>query len=86
MAASNSIKASPLRFHFLPFESWSWKGAEQIDLDSLLAFARDPALNIYRLKGRFRLTNGRTIFLHKVGSEITFENTVERSRNPNLSR
>jgi len=74
---SNSMKAGPLRFHVPPFQSWSWKGTEQIDLDRLTAFVKEPALNIYRLKGRFRLTDGRTILLHKVGSEIVFENTVE---------
>lgn len=77
LAASHSTKAGPLGFHVPPFESWSWKGTERIDLDGLMAFARDPALNIYRLKGRFRLTDGRVIVLHKVGSEITFENTAD---------
>jgi G3E family GTPase len=76
-AASGSTKAGPLGFHVPPFAGWSWKGTKRIDLDGLMAFAGDPALNIYRLKGRFRLTDGRTIVLHKVGSEITFENTVE---------
>jgi G3E family GTPase len=70
------VKAAPLRFHVPPFESWSWAGTKQIDHDRLLAFASDPALNIYRLKGRFRLTDGRAILLHKVGSEITSENTT----------
>jgi G3E family GTPase len=75
---STSIKAGPLRPHHPPFESWSWTGVEQVDLDRLMAFARDPALNIYRLKGRFRLTDGRTILLQKVGSEIAIENAVGR--------
>jgi G3E family GTPase len=75
---STSIKAGPLSPHRLPFESWSWTGAEQVELDRLMAFARDPALNIYRLKGRFRLTDGRTILLQKVGSEIAIENAVGR--------
>jgi hypothetical protein len=39
-----------------------------------MAFAGDPALNIYRLKGRFRLIDGRMILLHKVGADIAFEN------------
>lgn len=73
---SNPMKAGPLRPHRPPFESWSWTGAEQVDLDRLMAFARDPALNIYRLKGHFRLTDGRTILLQKVGSEVAVENTV----------
>ena len=77
LAGSNPKKAGPLGAHRPPFESWSWTGTEQIDLDRLMAFARNPALNIYRLKGRFRLITGETILLHKVGSEITFENTVE---------
>lgn len=75
--SSNSIKAGPLGRHHPPFASWSWTGAEPIDLDRLLAFARNPELNIYRLKGRFRLTDGRAILLQKVGSEIAVENTVE---------
>ena len=70
---SDSITAGPLRAHRLRFESWSWTGAEQIDLDRLMAFAGDPALNIYRLKGYFHLTDGRMIVLHKVGSNVTFE-------------
>jgi G3E family GTPase len=74
---SASKKAAVLRPHVPPFESWNWIGPELVDFDSLMAFARDPALNIYRLKGRFRLTDGRTILLHKVGSEITSENTDE---------
>ena len=47
-------------------------------LDRLMAFASDLALNIYRLKGRF-LPHGRcrTILLHKVGSDIAFENSLE---------
>lgn len=69
------IKAGPLRTHHLPFDSWSWTGVEQVDLDSLLAFTGNPALNIYRLKGCFHLTDGRMILLHKVGSNVTFENT-----------
>jgi len=77
MAASGSMKAGPMRFHLPPFESWSWKGIQRIDLDRLMAFARDPALDIYRLKGRFRLADGRAILLHKVGSEITIEDTAE---------
>ena len=72
-----SRKAGALKPHILPFESWSWTGTTQIDLDGLMAFANDPALNIYRLKGRFRLTDGRTILLHKVGSDIAFENSLE---------
>lgn len=76
-AASNPMKAGPLGVHRPQFESWSWTGTEQIDLDRLMAFAGNPSLKIYRLKGRFRLTDGRTILLHKVGSEITFENTAE---------
>ena len=75
--ASGSINAGLSKPHFPPFESWSWKGADEIDLDRLMAFARDPALNIYRLKGRFRLTDGRTVLLHKVGREITFEDAAE---------
>jgi G3E family GTPase len=71
----DSIKAGPLGAHRPPFESWSWRGMEQVALDRLMAFAGDPALNIYRLKGRFRLTDGRMILLHKVGSDLTFENT-----------
>src|SRR6185437_1930325 len=73
---SHSIKAGPLRLHRPPFESWSWTGAEQVDFDRLVAFARDPALHIYRLKGRFRLTDGRTILFQKVGSEIAVANAV----------
>ena len=79
MAGSNPKKPAPLRAHRPPFESWSWTGTEQIDLDRLMVFARNPALNIYRLKGRFRLITGETILLHKVGSEVTFENTAEES-------
>jgi G3E family GTPase len=75
MADSDSIKAGPLRAHLPPFESWSWTGVEQVDLDRLVAFAGDAALNIYRLKGYFRLTDGRMIVLHKVGSDVTLENT-----------
>jgi G3E family GTPase len=71
----DSIRAGPLRAHRPPFESWSWTGVEQINLARLMAFARDTALNIYRLKGYFRLTDGRTIVLQKVDSDITFENT-----------
>ncbi len=77
IAPSSSMKADALKPHVLPFESWSWTGAEQVDLDRLMAFARDPALNIYRLKGRFRLTNGTTILLQKVGSEITVDDINE---------
>ena len=76
-AASSLKKAGALKFHSPPFGSWSWKGAERVEFDKLMAFASDPALCIYRLKGRFRLTDGRTILLHKVGSEIAFEDTVE---------
>lgn len=76
-AASGARKANPLKFHSPPFESWSWESAERVDFDGLMAFARDPSLNIYRLKGRFRLTDGRTILLHKVGSEVAFEDQVE---------
>jgi G3E family GTPase len=77
MAEPISRKAGALKPHILPFESWSWTGTAQIDLDRLMAFASDPALNIYRLKGRFRLADGRTILLHKVGSDIAFENSLE---------
>jgi G3E family GTPase len=73
-ADSGSIKAGPLGVHRLPFESWSWIGIERVDRDRLLAFARNATLNIYRLKGYFRLTDGTTILLHKVGSDVTFEN------------
>lgn len=76
-AVSSSKRAAPFRVHRLPFESWSWTGAERVDFDKLMAFASDSALNIYRLKGRFRLADGRTVLLHKVGSEITFEDTDE---------
>jgi G3E family GTPase len=76
-AASSSRKAAAFSVHRLPFESWSWTGAERVDFDKLMAFAGDSALNIYRLKGRFRLIDGRTIVLHKVGSDITFEATDE---------
>jgi G3E family GTPase len=69
------VKAVPLRAHRPPFESWSWTGVEQVDLDRLMAFAGDSALNAYRLKGYFRLTDGRMIILHKVGSNVTFEIT-----------
>jgi G3E family GTPase len=69
------IKAASFRAHHPPFESWSWTGMEHVDLDRLLAFAGNPALNIYRLKGCFHLTDGRMILLHKVGSDVTFEDT-----------
>jgi G3E family GTPase len=75
--ASDPIKAGLPKPHFPPFESWSWNGTEEIDLDRLIAFAGDPALDIYRLKGRFRLTDGRMVLFHKVGPEITFEDAAE---------
>jgi G3E family GTPase len=77
--AFSSRKAATLGGHRLPFESWSWAGVERVDLDRLMAFASDPALHIYRLKGRFRLIDGRTILLHKVGSDVTFEIADETS-------
>ena len=83
-AARHPTKAGPLKVHRLPFESWSWRGVEQVDLDGLMAFAKDPALNIYRLKGRLRLTDGRTILLQKVGSEITVESATEAFGNSEL--
>ncbi|MBS0529551.1 MAG: GTP-binding protein [Proteobacteria bacterium] len=79
MTRSIFRKAGALKPHVLPFESWSWTGAEQVHLDRLMAFARDPALSIYRLKGRFRLTDGRTILIHKVGSEIAVESEIGTS-------
>jgi G3E family GTPase len=69
-------RAGPLGVHRVPFESWSWAGTEHVDFDRLMTFVRDAALNIYRLKGRFRLTDGRTIVLQKVGSDIAVEYMV----------
>lgn len=77
VAASGPTKATPLRTHLLPFESWSWSGSKQIGLDKLLAFAGDPSLNIYRFKGRFHLTDGRRIVFQKAGSDIVVENASE---------
>lgn len=48
---------------------------EEIDIDRLMAFARDNTLKIYRLKGCFRLMDGRKVVLHKVGSDVMCENT-----------
>jgi G3E family GTPase len=73
VATAKARKAGAFKAHVLPFESWSWTGTAQMDLDTLTAFASDPALNIYRLKGRFHLADGSRILLHKVGSEIAFE-------------
>ncbi|HVW57849.1 MAG TPA: GTP-binding protein [Rhizobiaceae bacterium] len=65
------------RFHALPYESWSWTGAEKVHLGELIAFANDPGLKIYRLKGRVRLKDGRSILIHKVGAVITVEAASE---------
>jgi G3E family GTPase len=77
MTAADPTKAGLPKPHFPPFGSWSWKGADEIALERLVAFAEDPSLNIYRLKGRFRLTDGRMVLFHKVGPEITFEDAAE---------
>lgn len=79
--SSGTTKAGPLGVHVLPFESWSWIGSERIGLDRLVAFANDPSLNIYRLKGRFHLADGRMILFQKVGSEIAVENASEPFEN-----
>ncbi|MGH6778325.1 MAG: CobW family GTP-binding protein [Bradyrhizobium sp.] len=75
-SAAGSIKASPLGFHVLPFESWSWRGVDRIDADELIAFTQDSVLSIYRLKGRLHLSDGRSIVLHKVGSEVAIEDAI----------
>lgn len=74
--AAGSMKAYPLGIHALPFESWSWSDVDRIDADKLIAFAQDSALNIYRLKGRLHLSDGRSIVVHKVGSELAIEEAV----------
>lgn len=75
-SAAGPVKAYPLGFHVLPFESWSWRDVDRIDADKLIAFTQDPALSIYRLKGRLHLSDGRSIVLHKVGSELAIEDAV----------
>jgi len=75
-SAAGPIKAYPLGFHVLPFESWSWRDVDRIDADKLIAFTQDPALSIYRLKGRLHLSDGRSIVLHKVGPELAIEDAV----------
>ncbi|MGH6679215.1 MAG: CobW family GTP-binding protein [Bradyrhizobium sp.] len=75
-SAAGPMKAYPLGFHVLPFESWSWSDVDRIDADKLIAFAQDSALNIYRLKGRLHLNDGRSIVLHKVGSGLAIEDAV----------
>jgi G3E family GTPase len=70
------------RPHILPYASWSWTGTEKIDENGLLLFANDPKLAMYRLKGRIRLRDGRSIVIQKVGTEVTIEQiteTLERS-------
>jgi G3E family GTPase len=69
------------RFHALPYQSWSWTGNGAVELDELIAFASDPSFHIYRLKGRIRLNDGRSILIHKVGADIAFEDTVETFEN-----
>lgn len=69
-------RAGPLTFHSVPFDSWSWQGDGTVARADLMAFAGDPALHIYRLKGRLSLTEGTAVLVHKVGSEITVEETA----------
>ncbi len=57
--------------HAPPFDSWSWEGVDRISADDLFAFASDPELRAYRLKGHFHCNDGRSILLHKVGAEVT---------------
>ncbi len=71
--SAGRIRAAELTPHILPFDSWSWRGDCKVDRDDVLSFANDPALNIYRLKGRLHLKDGQSIVLHKVGSEIAIE-------------
>lgn len=75
--AAKFRRAGLMKFHPLPFDSWSWQGNCKVDRDALLAFAGDRSLHVYRLKGRLRLTDGTAILLQKVGSEITVENTAD---------
>jgi G3E family GTPase len=70
-------KARPLKPHSLPFESWSWQGECTLPRAEILAFAADPSLHIYRLKGRLRLAGGAAMLIHKVGSETTAEEIVD---------
>jgi G3E family GTPase len=61
--------ARPLRPHSLPFASWSWEGDCMVGPAGLLAFAQEPSLHIYRLKGRLLCPGGKAILIHKVGAE-----------------
>lgn len=81
---TGSTRAYPLDFHVLPFESWNWRDVDRIDADKLIAFTQDPALSIYRLKGRLHLSDGRSIVLHKVGSELAIEDVASAFENSEL--
>ncbi len=72
-----SSKAAALKSHALPFDSWSWEGECGVSRAELLAFAEDPSLHIYRMKGYLRYADGKAILIHKIGSQISIEDASD---------
>ena len=71
--AGHFSRARPLRSHSLLFASWSWEGDCMVGRADLLAFAQEPFLHIYRLKGRLLCPDGKAILIHKVGAETIIQ-------------